>query len=128
MTAQTHIQWHYSHSQALEDAPCMETVVTGTEILSPLKVNDPSQVVEKCLPRKSLLKLVGNHSRERISCLKGVLWITQSGNPEDIFVCTGESFTITQPGILLIEGLAELIIKITSLSARSGWRFLAKLL
>ncbi len=128
MTAQTHIQWRHPHSQALEDAPCLETVVTGTETLYPLRVNDPSQVVEKCLPRKSLLKLVGNHSGERISCLKGVLWITQSGIPEDIFVLVGESFTITQPGILLIEGLAESIIKINSLSARSGWRFLTKLL
>jgi len=128
MTAQTHIQWRHPSSQALEDAPCSETVHPGTETVYPLQGNDLFQVVEKCLSRKALLKLVGNHCGERISCLHGVLWITQSGNPEDIFVCAGESFTITQPGILLIEGLAESRLKIAGLSARSGWHFLAKLL
>jgi len=45
-----------------------------------------------------------------------MVWITQSGNPEDIIVCAGESFTITQNGTILIEGLVETRLKITSLS------------
>ncbi len=125
MATQTHILWRQPESQIRGDAPCSETV-TGTETLYPIQANDISQAVEKCLPRKSLIKLVGDHSGEEIACLRGLLWITQTGNSEDIFVCAGELFTITQAGMILIEGLVETSLKITGLSARSGWRFPAR--
>ena len=124
MTTNTQILWHHSNEQQHVDAPCSETVDQGTETLYPLRGKDKSLVIEKCLPKKSLLRLVGDHSGERISCLNGLVWITQSGNPEDIFVCAGESFIITQKGALLIEGLVETRLKMTGLrSARTGWHF-----
>jgi hypothetical protein len=65
-----------------------------------------------------MLLLVGDHSGERIACLNGLIWITQSGNPEDFLICAGESFSITQKGITLIEGLAETRLKIISPSVK----------
>jgi len=95
------------------DVPCPETVNPGTETLSPLRGRDSSLGIDRCLPKKSLLHLVGDHRGERIACLNGVVWITQSGNPEDIVVCAGETFAITQKGTILIEGLVETHLKIT---------------
>jgi hypothetical protein len=124
MTTNTHVLWRHPNGQQHVDAPCSETADPVTETLYPLRGRDRSLVIEKCLPKKSLLQLVGDHSGEMISCLNGVIWITQSGNPEDFLVCAGESFTITQKGVILIEGLVEARLKITSLhSARTGWHF-----
>jgi len=116
MSTNIHILWRHPRGQQLVDAPCSETVDPGTETLYPLRGKGRSLVIERCLPKKSLIQLVGDHSGERISCLNGMVWITQSGNPEDIIVCAGESFTITQNGTILIEGLVETRLKITSLS------------
>ncbi|MDR3577908.1 MAG: DUF2917 domain-containing protein [Anaerolineaceae bacterium] len=129
MTTYTQLLGRHANGQAQLDAPCSETMDPGTETLFPLRGKERSVVLKKCLAKKSLLKLVGDPIGEKISCLKGVIWITQSGNPEDILVCAGESFTITQKGILLIQGLEETNLRITGLSTvKSGLNFPAKLL
>jgi hypothetical protein len=116
MTTNPQILWRHPKGQQHVDAPCSETVDTGTERLSPLRGKDGSLAIGKCLPKNSLIRLVGDHRGERIACVKGRLWITQSGNAEDIILCAGEAFTITQKGTLLIEGLVETRLKITRLS------------
>jgi hypothetical protein len=117
MTTNTHILWRRPNRQQHVDAPGFETDAS-TETLYPLQGVDRSQAVEKILPRNSLLQLVGDHAGECISCLNGVVWITQSGNPDDILVCSGECFTIPQrgarKGTVLIQGLAQTHLKITS--------------
>ena len=109
MTTSTHTLWRHLKAQTHIDRPCSEPVNLCTETIYPLRAwgTGSSLVIEKCLSRKSLLRLVGDHRGERISCLNGVIWITRSGNPEDILVCAGESFSITEKGSFLIEGLAE---------------------
>ena len=100
------------------DAPCSVSIDPDVETLFPLRGKNRSLIIEKCIPKKSLLKLVGDHRGERISFLNGVVWITQSGNSEDIIACAGETFTITQKGTILIEGLVETRLKITSNSLK----------
>ena len=107
MNINTQILFRQPKGQHLVDAPCPEAVDPGTVTLYPLRGEDRSLVIEKCLPKKSLLQLVGNHSGERIACLNGMVWITQSGNLEDFLISSGEIFTITQKGTILIEGLEE---------------------
>lgn len=98
------------------DVPCPEFVDPGTETLYPLRGEGSALVIGKCLSRNSLLKLVGDHSGELISCLNGVAWITQSGNPDDFVIYAGESFTITEKGTILIQGMKETRLTITCLS------------
>jgi hypothetical protein len=94
------------------NTPCTENNSYRTEILYPLsrKVNYSS--VEKCLSQNSLLHLKGDHSGERLTSVNGVIWVTQSNNPKDIFLCTGESLDITQKGTLLIQAMDETRLKI----------------
>jgi Protein of unknown function (DUF2917) len=124
MTTNTHILWRRPKGQQFGDTPCSETIEPATKTLFPLRGKYKSLVIEKCLPMKSLLQLPGDHRGEKISCLNGVIWITQSGNPEDILLCAGGSFTITQKGTILIQGLVETRLKIISLyPTKTGWHF-----
>ncbi len=78
--------------------------------------------MERCLEKKSLLRLTGDHSGEQFSVVSGMVWITQSGKSEDIFLREGESFDITHKGAILVEGMVEsrLIIRASSGSSMSG--------
>jgi len=48
-----------------------------------------------------------------VSCLRGVLWITQSDDTDDIVVREGESFLLNRPGLAIVSapaGAADLIV------------------
>jgi hypothetical protein len=50
----------------------------------------------------------------RVECLRGVLWITQSNDTNDIVVGGGESFMLDRPGLALISapiGPADIVIQ-----------------
>jgi Protein of unknown function (DUF2917) len=50
----------------------------------------------------------------RVNCLRGVLWITQSNDTDDIVVYGGQSFVLDRPGLALISapiGPADVIIQ-----------------
>lgn len=36
-------------------------------------------------------------------CCAGTIWITQEGDPRDIFLAAGERFTLDRPGLALIS-------------------------
>ena len=40
-----------------------------------------------------------------VTCLRGILWITQDGDPEDRIIDSGESFVLDQPGLSLVNAL-----------------------
>jgi len=40
-----------------------------------------------------------------ITCCAGTVWITQEGDPRDIFLGAGESFTLDRAGLALIYAL-----------------------
>lgn len=118
MTTNTQILWPRSKEQQHVCAPDSETVGLVTETLLPLQSKRELMDVEKCLSRRSLIRMVGDHSGEKISCLSGVVWITQSGNPEDFLTCAGETFDIIQKGTVVIQGLVTAHVKITNLNVK----------
>jgi hypothetical protein len=64
---------------------------------------DPQSVL---LRRGSLMRIeaiAGN----RVTCLRGMVWLTQERDPLDRVLCAGETFTIDRPGTVLINALAH---------------------
>jgi hypothetical protein len=96
-----------------EQSPCLENEVRETEVLYPLNRKAGLSFVTKCLQKNSLLHLMGNHRGERLSGVQGVVWITQVGNPEDIYLHEGETFEISETGAVLIQGMVESRLRIT---------------
>ena len=41
----------------------------------------------------------------QVLCISGCLWVTQDGDPRDIVLEAGESFTIDRPGDALLSAL-----------------------
>ena len=50
-----------------------------------------------------------------LSCEKGILWVTQSGDLRDYLLSTGQNLVIKKNGKVLIEALREVEFKIVSL-------------
>jgi len=42
-----------------------------------------------------------------VKCLRGTLWITQSGDREDRILDSGESFVLDRPGLSLVNALLD---------------------
>ena len=40
-----------------------------------------------------------------LAVLDGMVWVTQDGDPRDIFVGSGESFTFDRPGLAIVQAL-----------------------
>jgi hypothetical protein len=56
-----------------------------------------------------------------VTCVRGVLWITQSNDTDDIVVGAGESFVLDRPGLAIVSapiGPADLIVQAESGHAR----------
>lgn len=41
----------------------------------------------------------------RIACLSGAIWLTQEGDPRDVFLKKPQQFTLDHPGLTLIQAL-----------------------
>ena len=52
-----------------------------------------------------LLKLNPGQPGAGVRCTAGALWLTQAGDPCDHILIAGQSFSLTQPGIVLVQGL-----------------------
>lgn len=50
----------------------------------------------------------------RITCVRGLLWITQEGDPTDYVLHRGESFVPQRRGTVLVEGMHASLIRLTS--------------
>jgi hypothetical protein len=59
------------------------------------------------LCRDGLIRLDGNVAGRVVSCRKGILWLTQTGNPGDHLIRAGEAFEIDRHGVVLISALEE---------------------
>jgi hypothetical protein len=57
--------------------------------------------------KDELIRLEGDIAGRVISCRKGILWLTQTGNPGDHLILAGEDFSIDQPGAVLVSALEE---------------------
>jgi hypothetical protein len=49
---------------------------------------------------------------KRIVCEKGVLWLTQTGNPGDFILMPGDQFAGRKHGKVIIEALHDAIMRI----------------
>ena len=60
------------------------------------------------LPRKPVYlaarELLDIHDGQgfAVTCLEGVLWVTQSNDPRDVVIKTGQSFVLDRPGLALV--------------------------
>jgi hypothetical protein len=52
-----------------------------------------------------LLKLDFRRPGANVMCTNGALWLTQQGDPVDHLLQAGQSFTLDQRGIVLVQGL-----------------------
>jgi hypothetical protein len=120
MTTNSHIQSVHSNSELQNpmghpmDAPCAEKNPQHVDTLYPLAHTSGFGELVGCLQKKSLLRLTGDHSGEKLFVVTGLVWITQSGDPEDIFLRAGESFDIAHKGAVLVEGVIDTRLKITT--------------
>jgi hypothetical protein len=48
---------------------------------------------------------IENGAGLEVECLRGTLWITQDGDPEDRIVDSGESYVLDRPGLSLVNAL-----------------------
>jgi DUF2917 family protein len=56
---------------------------------------------------------IHNGAGLEVRCLRGVLWITQADDSDDIVIHDGQSFTLDRPGLALVSapvGPADIVI------------------
>lgn len=111
-TISTNMHYQNRNGQPANE-PCDEKQTRDVETIYPLSHSEPEAAIDLSIGKKSLLRLTGDHSGEKISVEVGVVWITQSGSLEDTFLSAGESFDITQNGAVLVEGVARTCLKIS---------------
>ena len=60
-------------------------------------------------------------TRIEISCLSGVLWVTQEGDYRDLFVAPGESLELSPRGATLLTALEPSTLRAVDRKKRRGW-------
>ncbi len=63
--------------------------------------------VDVPLAAGELYRLDGDSRGARLVGLHGILWVTQSGDSADYLLYPGQTFTVTRPGVVLVQGLPE---------------------
>jgi len=80
------------------------------------------------LCRDEMIRLDSDAAGRAVSCRKGILWLTQTGNPGDHLIRAGEVFAIERPGAVLISALEEALYTVSG-GRRSlpvaAWPFLS---
>ena len=51
---------------------------------------------------------------ERVRCERGVVWLTQSGDPEDYILRAGDDFTATRRGRIVAQALEYSWLRVAS--------------
>ena len=54
-----------------------------------------------------------------VAVFEGLVWITQQGDPRDVFVASGESFAIERPGVVLLEAFESTVLTVFEAHTRS---------
>jgi hypothetical protein len=57
------------------------------------------------LAKYQLWNLVGDRRGDRISCIRGSLWITQEGDLKDYVLDAGQNFWVARPGTVVVQAL-----------------------
>ena len=80
------------------------------------------------LCRNELIRLDGDAAGRVVSCRKGILWLTQTGNPGDHLIRAGEAFPIDGPGLVLVSALEESLYTVSGGRRKllvAAWPFLS---
>ena len=64
-----------------------------------------SEVMEVSLSDGELLAMSGDRRGTRLESLRGGFWITQSGDPEDHWLPSGQTFVISRKGKVVVMGM-----------------------
>jgi hypothetical protein len=64
-----------------------------------------SDAVDVSLSEGELLALSGDRRGTRLESVRGGLWVTQSGDPEDHWVQPGQTFVVSRRGKVVVTGL-----------------------
>lgn len=70
-----------------------------------------------CLKRNQVVKVRGGIGHS-IVCDSGTVWVTQNGDPRDIILRAGKSFTIDRNGLALVQAFEPSSISITRSTAQ----------
>ena len=72
-----------------------------------------------CLKPKQLLKVRdgGGHT---VVCQSGALWLTQHGDPRDVYLGPGESFLLDRNGLTLVQALERTTVSILAPAVRAA--------
>jgi hypothetical protein len=55
-------------------------------------------------------------ARVEICCLSGALWVTQEGDPRDLFLARGESLALSPRGLTLVTALEPTTLRVAERS------------
>jgi hypothetical protein len=69
------------------------------------------------LPAEKSLRIERN-SQVRITCLSGLLWVTQEGDLRDLFALPEESLEFKRGGVVLITALEPSVVSTCEIPAR----------
>ncbi|HVN54584.1 MAG TPA: DUF2917 domain-containing protein [Anaerolineaceae bacterium] len=72
-----------------------------------------SQEVEIQLGAKDLFKLNGDARGKQITSVRGNLWVTQQGDPQDYLLHPGEKLKISRKGMILVQGTPNARLRIS---------------
>ena len=77
---------------------------------------------EFCLQERHPLPLEDARDLE-VECAAGTVWITQPGEPDDVFLQPGETFRIRSNGRVLVEAIGCARVRIRAVPRRpADWR------
>jgi Protein of unknown function (DUF2917) len=91
-----------------EDAFCHDSNACYKEIGMNIELNQDGL----CLKRNQVVKVRGGIGHS-VVCESGTVWVTQDGDPRDIILRAGDSFTIDRSGPALVQAFEQAAISIT---------------
>lgn len=82
--------------------------------LHPFEKDFP-RVDVKHIQKKKIFTVKSNRDGRKITCLGGMIWITQEGDGIDRILTSGDIYQSRIPGDIIIEGLDHSQVRITPL-------------
>ena len=70
--------------------------------------------IDVCLSRDQVFKMTGDKRGIQIACQEGNLWVTQADDPKDYMLKDGDRFVVTRPGLIVVQGVREGMVRIIS--------------
>jgi hypothetical protein len=71
-----------------------------------------SQPMSLPMHRGSIHRIPTIHRGTTVVCERGVLWLTQTGDPMDHFLLSGQRYTLKKRGKVLVEAMREASVSI----------------